>query len=89
MSELTSKVIAISVGLVIASILVPMALVSIANATLDGVDASVVTIFQVLLPILRFSPQRLNRKSGNWNCNVVYEDGLNPEMARAYAKLCP
>jgi len=52
MSELTSKVIAISVGLVIASILVPMALVSIANASLSGVDPSVVTIFQVLLPIL-------------------------------------
>ena len=48
----TGKIVGISIGLFVASVIVPSALVSMANATLTGVDASVVTNFQVLLPIL-------------------------------------
>lgn len=48
----TGKIVGIAIGLFVASVIVPSALVSMANATLTGVDASVVTIFQVLLPIL-------------------------------------
>lgn len=48
----TGKIVGIAIGLFVASVIVPSALVSMANATLTGVDASVITIFQVLLPIL-------------------------------------
>jgi len=50
--SLLGKVVAISIGLFLAAIMLPMALVEMANATLTGVEASVVTIVQVLLPVL-------------------------------------
>lgn len=50
--ELVGKIVAISVGLYVAALLIPMALVQLANATLTGVDPGIVTILQVLLPTL-------------------------------------
>jgi len=49
---MTGKIVGIAIGLFVAAVIMPAALVAIANATLTGVDASVVTIFQVLLPII-------------------------------------
>ena len=49
---LLTKVVAISVGLFIAAILLPVALNEIANASMPNVDDSVVTIITVLLPVL-------------------------------------
>jgi hypothetical protein len=49
---LTYKIVGIAIGLFVAAVLLPSALVTIANASLSGVDASVVTIFTILLPIL-------------------------------------
>lgn len=46
------KIIGVAIGLFVASALMPDALVAIAGANLSGVNTSVVTIFQVLLPIL-------------------------------------
>jgi len=46
------KIVGIAIGLFVAAVIMPAALVAIANATLTGVDASVVTIFQILLPII-------------------------------------
>lgn len=40
------------VGLLVAGLLLPIALESIASATLTAVDPAVVTMFTVLLPIL-------------------------------------
>lgn len=42
----------IVVGLLVAGLLLPVALESIASATLTSVDPAVVTMFTVLLPIL-------------------------------------
>jgi hypothetical protein len=49
---MTGKIIGIAIGLFVAAVIMPAALVAIANATLTGVDASVITIFQILLPII-------------------------------------
>lgn len=49
---MTGKIVGIAIGLFVAAVIMPAALVAIANATLTGVDASVVTIFQILLPII-------------------------------------
>lgn len=49
---MTGKIVGIAIGLFVAAVIMPAALVAIANATLTGVDAAVVTIFQVLLPII-------------------------------------
>lgn len=46
------KIVGVAVGLLVAALLMPVALNSIANATLTNVDAAVITIFQVLLPVL-------------------------------------
>lgn len=51
-SALLGKVVAVSIGLFVAAIILPTALVSIAGANTSGVDPSVVTILQVLLPVL-------------------------------------
>lgn len=50
--ELLNKVVGVSVGLLVAALLIPMALNEIANSTLTNVDSSVVTIFKVLLPVI-------------------------------------
>jgi hypothetical protein len=52
MNELVGKIVGIAIGLYVAALLVPMALVQIANASFAGVDPAVVTIMQVLLPTL-------------------------------------
>ncbi|OGU58433.1 MAG: hypothetical protein A2V66_16350 [Ignavibacteria bacterium RBG_13_36_8] len=52
MNEILSKVVAVSIGLVVAGTLIPLGLVTIANANLTGVDETVATIVTVLLPIL-------------------------------------
>lgn len=49
---MTGKIVGIAIGLFVAAIIMPAALTAIANATLTGVDSSVITIFQVLLPII-------------------------------------
>lgn len=49
---MTGKIVGIAIGLFVAAVIMPAALVAIANATLTGVDSSVVTIFQILLPII-------------------------------------
>lgn len=49
---MTGKIIGIAIGLFVAAVIMPAALVAIANATLTGVDSSVITIFQILLPII-------------------------------------
>lgn len=46
------KVVAISIGLFVAAIILPTALVTMAGANVSGVDPAVVTILQVLLPVL-------------------------------------
>ena len=49
---LLGKVVAISIGLFVAAIILPIALVTMANATLTDVDATIVTMVQILLPVL-------------------------------------
>jgi hypothetical protein len=51
-SALLGKVIAISIGLFVAAIILPTALTTMAGANLTDVDPSVVVILQVLLPVL-------------------------------------
>lgn len=52
MNELVGKIVAIAIGLYVAALLVPMALVQIAGANVTGVDPAIVTILQVLMPTL-------------------------------------
>lgn len=49
---LLNKVVAIAIALFIVAVLLPPALNSLANATMTNVDPAVVTVLQVLLPIL-------------------------------------
>jgi hypothetical protein len=46
------KVVAVSIGLFVAAIILPTALTTMAGANVSGVDPSVVIILQVLLPVL-------------------------------------
>jgi hypothetical protein len=50
--DFVNKVVGISVGLLVAALLMPVALDAISNSTLTNVDPAVVTVFQVLLPVL-------------------------------------
>lgn len=50
--ELVGKIVSISIGLYVAALLIPMALVQLANASFAGVDPAIITIMQVLLPTL-------------------------------------
>lgn len=50
--KIVEKIVGIAVGLFVAASIVPAALVSLANATLTGVDPAVITIVTILLPIL-------------------------------------
>jgi hypothetical protein len=52
MSALLDKVVAVSIGLFVAAIMLPLALVTMANANLTGVDATIVTVVTILLPVL-------------------------------------
>jgi hypothetical protein len=46
------KVIAVAIGLYVVAAMMPAALVSLAGANVSGVDAGVVSILQVVLPLL-------------------------------------
>lgn len=50
--ELVNKVVAIAIGLFVAAVILPVALIQMANTTWYDVDPAVVTIVSVLLPIL-------------------------------------
>lgn len=50
--DILKFVIAIAIGLFVTAVLLPPALLSLADANVTGVDPAVVTILQVLLPIL-------------------------------------
>lgn len=52
MSALLDKVVAVSIGLFVAAIMLPLALVTMANANMTGVDATIVTVVTILLPVL-------------------------------------
>lgn len=46
------KVIAVAIGLYVVAAMMPSALTTLAGANLTGVDTGVVTILQVVLPLL-------------------------------------
>lgn len=50
--DIMNKIIGVALGLFIAAIIMPVALQTLANANVTDVDATVVTVLQVLLPIL-------------------------------------
>ena len=50
--ELLNKVIAVSVGLLVLALIFPIALNTLANATMTNVDPTVVTVVTILVPIL-------------------------------------
>lgn len=50
--QLLNKIIAVSVGLLVLALIFPIALETLANATMTGVDATVVTVVTILVPIL-------------------------------------
>ena len=52
MNPLLAKIVSISIGLFVAAILLPLSLVTMANANLTGVDATIATVVTVLLPVL-------------------------------------
>ena len=51
-SNILQKIIEIGVGLLLVAVLIPVALTTLAGAVLTGVDPVVVTVLEVLLPIL-------------------------------------
>lgn len=51
-NDILAEVVGIAIALYVTAMLVPGALVQMANATLTGVDAAVITILQILLPTL-------------------------------------
>lgn len=46
------KIIAVAIGLYVVAAMMPSALVSLAGANLTGVDEGVVSILQIVLPLL-------------------------------------
>lgn len=52
MADMVEKVVGIGIALFITAIILPLALVTLADANLTGVDDNVVTILTVLLPVL-------------------------------------
>lgn len=50
--ELVNKIVAVSIGLFVAAIMMPVALITMANTTWYGVDPAIVTVMTVLLPVL-------------------------------------
>ena len=64
MSQLLNAIVGAGVGLLIAAIILPIALTTMADANMTSVDATVVTVVTILMPILcsigialRFLPQ--------------------------------
>ena len=51
-TTLMHKVIGISIGLFVAAVMLPMALLTLSNATWGRTNPAVVTIITVLLPVL-------------------------------------
>ena len=47
-----NKVVELSIGLFIAGVMIPIGLQAISTANVTGVDATVATVFTLLLPIL-------------------------------------
>ena len=47
-----NKVVELSIGLFIAGVMIPIGLQAIATANITGVNATVATVFTLLLPIL-------------------------------------
>lgn len=52
MSRLLNAIIGAGVGLLVAAIVLPIALTTMADANMTGVDATVVTVVTILMPIL-------------------------------------
>ena len=52
MSRLLNGIIGAGVGLLVAAIILPIALNTMANATMTNVDATVIVVVTVLMPIL-------------------------------------
>jgi drug/metabolite transporter (DMT)-like permease len=50
--EILNKIIAVSVGLLVLALLFPIALNTLANATMTNVDPTVVTVVTILVPVL-------------------------------------
>lgn len=50
--SILEKVIAVAIGLYVVAAMMPSALTTLAGANLTGVDEGVVTILQVVLPLL-------------------------------------
>lgn len=50
--ELVNKIVAVSIGIFVAAIMLPVALVTLANTSWYTVDPAVVTMVTILLPIL-------------------------------------
>jgi len=51
-TEMVGKVVGIGIALFVTAILLPLGLNALANASMVNVDANVVTILTVLLPVL-------------------------------------
>lgn len=52
MGSIINKSVEVSVGLIIVASMIPIGLTQIANANLSGTDATVATVFTILLPVL-------------------------------------
>ena len=50
--EIVGKIVGISIGLYVAALLLPSAMVTLANASFAHVNPAVVTILQILVPTL-------------------------------------
>jgi hypothetical protein len=50
--DILGKIVAVAVGMYLAAYLLPGALVAMANASFEGVNESVVTLMQIVLPLL-------------------------------------
>ncbi len=50
--EILNKIIAVSVGLLVLALIFPIALETLASATMTNVDPTVVTVVQILVPVL-------------------------------------
>lgn len=50
--EIVNKIVGIGVGLLVTATIIPVALVTLAEANVTGVSSVVVTVLTVLLPIL-------------------------------------
>jgi len=51
-SDILNKVVGVSIGLFVAAIILPVALQTLASATMTDVDPTVITVVTILLPVL-------------------------------------